>query len=119
MRDETETVKEEGRIGYYFEDSVYHLIDFRNNEVFETMSEVAFMFDYNDCKDGESPTLLIHGKPNYVNRNTRKLRKLYIENGQANIAAGLIVIQGKIPINEIDKMLSISGYIYEEALIIR
>ncbi len=119
MRDETETVKEERRIGYYFEDGVYHLIDFGNNEVLEIMNEVAFMFDYNDCKDGESPALLMHGLPIYVNISTRKLRKLYIENGQANIAASLIVIQGKIPIGEIDKMLSITGYIYEEALIIR
>ncbi len=112
----TITAKANKGVGYYLEDGVYHLMDFRNGVLLESMNEVAFMFDYNDCRDGAGPTLLLHGNPNYVIPNTTKLRNLYIENGQANIAAHLVAIQGKIPIDEIDKMLCKSGYVYKDVL---
>ncbi len=115
--EDTQNIKTQGYIGYRLEDEVYYLMDFEYDEILESMSEVAFMFD--DHGGTSPPALLRHGSLDRVNKLARKMRKMYAKNRLADISTRLIVIQGKIPIKEIDKMLSTTGYIYEEALIIR
>ncbi len=110
--EETREMKRCNYIGYCLEDGIYYLVDFEYNEILDSMDEVAFLFDVH--KDLElMPTMLKHGHPDKVNEIARVARFQYSTsslNPIREMAMDLAVIQGKFPIEEIDKMLSISGY---------
>ncbi len=103
--EETQRIKDEGYLGFRLENDIYYFVDFKRNEVLNTMDEVAFLFDI-----GTRPVLLKWGHPDKVNDYAGQTRRVYAQNGFDDMAMDLVVIQGKFPIEEIDKMLSISGY---------
>ncbi len=101
----TKSMKRQGYIGYKYEDNRYILYDFGSNETLDIMNEVAILYD--------GDVLLKHGHPDRIATKAQLLRKLYAT-VDANLAMELIVIQGKIPIDELDKALAISNYIVKE-----
>jgi len=107
MTEDMRSTKEKWHVGYRLENDIYYMVDLMWNEDIQCMKEVAFLFDID-----LPTTLLKHGHPDFVNDFANTIRMLIVESD----AAGLVVIQGKFPIEEIDKMLSITGYIYKEAL---
>lgn len=101
----TKSMKQQGYIGYKYEDGYYILYDFGSNETFDTMNEVAILYD--------GDVLLKHGRPDKIAVKAQLLRKLYA-GFHADLAMELIVIQGKISIDELDKALAMSNYIVKE-----
>lgn len=69
--------------------------------------EVAICFSH----DGDLYTLHKHGDPKWVNKWAEDTKKKYLDNGLADLAGELTVISGKFPIEELNKMLDITGYI--------
>ncbi len=114
--EETRNTKDRNGIGYRLEDGIYYQVDFGKDKIIEDMQEVAFLFGFQSSwstaeEVGSGPELLRHGLPFRVNAYAKHKKQVWSENGLNSIfPIKLIVIQGKFPIEEIDKMLSISGY---------
>lgn len=101
----TKSMKQQEYIGYKYENGHYILYDFKENETLDTMDEVAILYD--------GDVLLKHGHPDKIAAIAQKLRNSYAA-VDADLAMELIVIQGKIPIDELDKALALSNYIVKE-----
>ncbi len=101
----TKSMKQQGYIGYKYEDNHYILYDFGSNETLDTMDKVAILYD--------GDVLLKHGHPDRIATKAQVLRKAYAS-VDVDLAMELIVIQGKIPIDELDKALAMSNYIVKE-----
>ena len=101
---ETQSIKEQKMVGYRFVDNYetyhYELVDFATGNILDKMSEVAIVYD--------GDVLLKHGNPErlipYYRDRKEKYRKY-------NLDTELGYIQGKLDIDELDKILSISDYI--------
>jgi hypothetical protein len=79
------------------------MVDFKTGEILNTMNEVSILFD--------GDVLLKHGHPDKINWRSRHLREMY---DQAGIECDIHIITGKIPIDELDKILTIVGYTPKE-----
>lgn len=98
---ETQELKRLEYTGYRLEDNeTYSLVDFETGEVLDTMDEVSILFD--------GTTILKHGHPNKVNWRSQYLRKAFT---QAGIEHDIHLVSGKIPIDELDKILTLTGYL--------
>ena len=97
---ETQELKRTGYIGYRLLDNgLYELVDFEYNEVLNTMPNVAILFDGN--------VLLKHGHPNEIKEYFDELVSSY---RAIEFEHNLNIIQGRIPIDELDKVLTITSY---------
>jgi len=114
--EETQKMKDRNGIGYRLEDGIYYQVDFEKDKIIETMQEVAFLFGFQSSwstaeEVGSGPELLRHGGQLRVNAYAKHKKQAWSDAGLDSIwPIKLVVIQGKLPIGEIDKMLSISGY---------
>jgi hypothetical protein len=101
----TKSMKQYEYVGYKYENDHYILYDFGSDDILDTMDEVAILYD--------GDVLLKHGHPDKVNTKAQLMRKSYAAI-DINLAMELIVIQGKIPIDELDKALALSNYIVKQ-----
>lgn len=62
------------------------------------------------CFDKESGVMHKHGKPEYVSNWYNKSRQKLMGAGFPGMAAELTVVSGPIPVEELNKMISTSGY---------
>lgn len=69
------------------------------------MDEVAIAFDL------ESGTLHKHGSPEMVRAWCKKSSDKLIQAGFPEMAGDLVVIAGRFPVEELNKCLSITGYV--------
>ena len=103
---------------YFYEihDGRYDLVDIdRDNEVIHYGGEViAVAFSYESDRDGISGTLHKHGSPEAVykwaDETKAKLRSVGDPFG-IEMADAIVVITGKIPLEDINKMISTTGYV--------
>ena len=79
-----------------------YLVD--NQETGPYLNEVALCFDHS-CG-----TLHKHGSPESVNRWYADARKRLTTAGYPDMADELLVIQGPFPLEELNRMLQVSGY---------
>ena len=94
---------------YKYEDLYYILYDIETNTELHRSEEIAVAFT--TAPNGMMWTMHKHGPPELVNRWARIARSKYIEDGLNDIAKELVVIEGKFPVEEINKIIEISGYI--------
>jgi hypothetical protein len=112
---------------YEYKNNLYYLIDDRG-EVTTTHEEVALGFSYNSEEGG---TLHKHGSPENVNKWAIKARKKFAEAARDlelhkkltglgiptspidynQMANEIVVIEGKFPVEELQKCIDISGYV--------
>jgi hypothetical protein len=97
--EETIELKRQGYIGYRLHNGLYQLVDFATNEVLDIMPNVAILFD--------GDTLLKHGHPIKIQAHFDKLKAAY---QIMFMDHDLNIISGRIPIDELDKVLTITGY---------
>ena len=98
-------LKSDRLIGYELVGDTYQMKDFANGDIISIMSEVSILYDGRVC--------LLHGHPRKINARFRTMKRLY---NKEVIEHDLHIVQGKIPIEEIDKMLSITGYLPKEII---
>lgn len=88
---------------YRFINEKYVLHD-EGEPIGKPLDEVAIALD----KD--SGTLHKHGSPEYVEKWCKAARMKFRTHGYHDMAAQLVVISGRFPIEEINRCISISGY---------
>lgn len=94
---------------YTFEDNEYVLLD-DFDRIQWRGEEIAVSFEYHP--DDEMPgTLMKYGSPENVEKWMDKTRKTLLEHGFIDMANELIVVKGKIPMEELSKIIDISGYV--------
>lgn len=113
---------------YRMEGNEYALVD-ENDNIHWAGEEIAIGFSYEP--DEEIPgTLHKHGSPESVNKWAEITRKKFIESDQIaapewyirhglpfyeglgqEMADNIVVVSGKMPIEELNKMIEISGYV--------
>ena len=93
--------------------SEYILYDQNTGSVLGCMDEVAIAFTYDPeaSAPGLRGTLHKHGYPSRVNKWAKNACKKYVAAGLHDMAEQIIVIQGRFPLEELDKILNIAGYI--------
>jgi hypothetical protein len=101
--EETEELKRIGFVGYRLKDGLYSMVDFETGDVLDTMNEVSVLYD--------GTILLKHGSPDRIDWRLKLLRDMYNSN---DIPHKLHVITGKIPIDELDKILALTDYLPKE-----
>lgn len=78
-----------------------------DHEILSMSDEVAICFSM----DNGMTCLHKHGSPEKVNKWYEETRKKYIAHGLRHEADSLLIISGKFPVEELNKMLDITGYI--------
>ncbi len=68
--------------------------------------QVAILFD----TETTDWTLLHHGPPDSVKFQARKLHKAYEEQGMTSITKDFFLIEGKFPVDELNKLINTEGY---------
>jgi len=94
---------------YRMEDDRYALVD-EFDRIHWAGEEVAVAFSYHPDEDMPG-TLHQHGSPEAVNKWAAAARKKYADAGHYDLAKAIIVFEGKILIEELNKMIEIAGYI--------
>jgi hypothetical protein len=94
---------------YIIEDNEYVLMD-EFDKIHWRGPEIAIALEY---YPGESmPGLLLkYGPPEGVEKWVTKTRAKFLEHGYNDMANDIIVVKGKIPIEELTKIVDISGYV--------
>lgn len=92
-----------GSIGYDLIGDTYWMRDFSKGQLLSIMKEVALLFD--------DKTLLKHGHPDEIKSYFHVIKSLYDKDGTHH---QLHIVQGKIPLDEVNKMVSITGYLPKE-----
>lgn len=91
---------------YLYEDGEYVLVDAEH--VFFRADEIALSFS----KEGDGMwTLHKHGRKEPVQKHHEETVKKYVEHGYLNMAASMVMIVGKFPVDELNKCLHTTGYI--------
>ncbi len=95
---------------YRMEGTEYALVD-EHDRIHWAGEEVAVAFTY--CPDDRSieGTLHKHGSPEMANAWAEKTRKKLVDAGHLDMANEIVVVSGKIPLEELNKMIDISGYV--------
>ena len=63
------------------------------------------------CFDRDGGVLHKHGKPEAVRQWYEQTRRKFIDAGHADMVEDLVVIEAAFPVEELNKMLHISGYV--------
>jgi hypothetical protein len=93
------------------EEEKYALVD-EDDRIHWAGEEIAIAFSFDPNEDhGIQGTLHKHGDPEKVMKWAETHRKKLTEAGLPDLANEIIVITGKFQLEEINKMLSISGYV--------
>jgi hypothetical protein len=88
---------------YIFEHGLYKFVD-NDGMILNEEEEIAIIIDL------EMGIMLRHGNPELVENNYKAMKHKYRFNGMDDIADKLILITGRFPIEELNKIISISGY---------
>lgn len=83
----------------------YYLVDKRTQEKLYGMDEVAICFSCGFVEDGQI-LLLKHGSPENVQKYFKEKVSAY-----ESLGARLRVVTGKFPVDELNKILSTTGYL--------
>lgn len=98
-------------IHYEYDDGWYFLLDETRQCLWSVNEGIAVGFSY-DPEDKPIPgTLHKHGSPKAVNQWAALQRKLLSAAGLQDMAKAIIVVSGEIPVEELNKIISISGYV--------
>jgi hypothetical protein len=90
--------------GTYF---LYADTDVKEKNILKGCDEIAICFSFG----GITYTLHKHGDPKWVNKWMEDTKKSYEGSHLADFAGKLMVVQGKFPVEEINKIINNSGYI--------
>ena len=103
---------------YRMEGTEYALVD-EHDQIHWAGEEIAIAFTFSPDEPGMEGILHKHGSPDKVNAWAEKIRKKFINAGHLDMADEIVVVTGKIPVEELNKMIDISGYVgtyYKSAL---
>jgi len=96
---------------YRMEGTEYALVD-EENRIHWAGPEIAVAFSYDqDDEKGMRGTLHKHGSPDLVQAWFGKTVAKYRAGGSADLASQIHVVSGPIPLEELNKMIDISGYV--------
>ena len=98
---------------YHYEliDGRYCLKDDDTGDVLYSMNEVAVCFSKTEYLPNKINYVLHkHGNPEIVHKWYVETKKKYFDHNLKDCADDLEYIQGKFPVEELNKVLSISGY---------
>lgn len=95
---------------YRMEGTEYALVD-EDDCIHWAGEEVAVAFTY--CLDDQGMEGILHkqGNPEKVNDWAEKTRKKLADAGHLDMANEIVVVSGRIPLEDLNKMIEISGYI--------
>lgn len=94
---------------YVLDENEYVLMDDRDNILWRGPAiGIAFEYTPNDPIKG---TLFKYGSPEKVEAWAAQIRKKMADAGLTDINSDIVTIAGKIPVEELNKMIDISGYV--------
>jgi O-phosphoseryl-tRNA(Cys) synthetase len=94
---------------YIIEDNEYVLVD-ELDRVQWRGPEIAIALEF--CPNDPMPGLLLkYGSPEGVEKWVAKVREKFLAHGYTDMANEIIVVKGKIPIEELSKIVDTSGYV--------
>lgn len=106
---------------YKYEDPHYILYDspaflipgrpMETGEEIELFRSEIVAIAFTTAPNGMMWTMHKHGSPELVNRWARIARSKYTKHGLSDMAKEIVVIEGKFPVEEINKVIEITGYI--------
>jgi len=96
---------------YKYEDSRYILYDVKTGTELFRSEVIAIAFT--TATDGMMWTMHKHGPPELVDRWARIARAKYTKHKLSDIAREIVVVEGKFPVEEVNKVIEITGYIKE------
>jgi len=97
-------------IYYEYDDGWYFLLD-ETRQCLWSGKEIAVGFSYDPDDDPIPGTLHKHGSPEAINKWAAEQRKLLSAAGLQDMAKRIIVVSGQIPVEDLNKIISISGYV--------
>ena len=95
-------------IEYRINNDKYEMIDIDTGEVLDIIDEVAICYDLHPSDHNIKATLMKHGRKEIVETYYNSVRTILTNERGFNIN----IIIGKFDINELNKTISTTGYIY-------
>ncbi|KKM89180.1 hypothetical protein LCGC14_1251180 [marine sediment metagenome] len=95
---------------YRMEGTEYALVD-EHDQIHWAGEEIAVAFTYCLDEQGMEGTLHKHGSPEKANAWAEKTRKKFVDAGHLDMANEIVVVSGKISLEDLNKIIEISGYV--------
>ena len=92
--------------GYEYNGDHYYFV--HDKEIIDIGEEVAILYD--EIEPGKT-VLLKHGRPDIVTSYFDEMRSIYKNNGLSDLASQIKLLIGRIPIEELNKMINTCDYI--------
>ena len=96
-------------MSYHYEirNGEYYLMD--GDNILHVSEEIAIGFTYDPVE--KTGVMHKHGRPEFVEKWADETRKVYHDAGYHDMANEIMIIKGKLNIHELNKIISITGYI--------
>lgn len=95
---------------YRMEGTEYALVD-EHDRIHWAGEEVAVAFTFSPDEQDMEGTMHKHGSPEEANAWAEKTRKKLTDAGHSDMANEIIVVSGKISLEDLNKIIEISGYV--------